>query len=68
MTIGTNDDSAMPAIFGYANHLTSNSSHRGTEAQRIRSMEMNDISGHIVDRALHIHRAMGPGLLESVYH
>jgi GxxExxY protein len=32
------------------------------------SMEMNDISGHIVDRAIHIHRALGPGLLESVYH
>ena len=31
-------------------------------------MEMNDISGLIVDRAIHIHRALGPGLLESVYH
>ena len=40
----------------------------GTEAQRITSMEMNDVSGQIVDRALHIHRALGPGLLESVYH
>ena len=31
-------------------------------------MEMNDLSGLIVDRAIHIHRALGPGLLESVYH
>lgn|GEM_PF-5597894 len=49
-------------------HLLSNSSQGGTEAQRITGMEMNDISGHIIDRALHIHRALGPGLLESVYH
>mgnify|MGYP003629034727 FL=1 len=31
-------------------------------------MEMNGISGLIVDRAIHIHRTLGPGLLESVYH
>ena len=31
-------------------------------------MEMNEISGLIIDRAIHIHRALGPGLLESVYH
>ena len=31
-------------------------------------MEMNEVSGIIVDRAIHIHRALGPGLLESVYH
>lgn len=31
-------------------------------------MEINDISGLIVDQAIHIHRALGPGLLESVYH
>ena len=31
-------------------------------------MEMNDLSGHIVDRALHIHRTLGPGLLGSMYH
>ncbi len=32
------------------------------------SMEMNDVSGCIVDRAIFIHRALGPGLLESMYH
>src|SRR6202035_5160950 len=28
---------------------------------------MNIISGKIVDAALHVHKALGPGLLESVY-
>jgi GxxExxY protein len=28
---------------------------------------MNEISGHIIDAALHIHKALGPGLLESAY-
>ena len=28
---------------------------------------MNSISGKIVDAALHVHKALGPGLLESVY-
>jgi GxxExxY protein len=28
---------------------------------------MNAISGKIVDAALHVHKALGPGLLESVY-
>lgn len=27
----------------------------------------NEISGEIVDAAYHIHKALGPGLLESVY-
>ncbi|MBL8489501.1 MAG: GxxExxY protein [Rhodocyclaceae bacterium] len=30
-------------------------------------MEINDISGSIVDSALKVHSALGPGLLESVY-
>ena len=30
-------------------------------------MKHNDISGIIVDVALHVHRELGPGLLESVY-
>lgn len=30
-------------------------------------MELNEISGAVVDRSLRIHRALGPGLLESVY-
>ena len=30
-------------------------------------MSVNDITGTIVDRAMMIHRRLGPGLLESVY-
>jgi len=29
--------------------------------------DLNLISGTIVDAAFHIHRTLGPGLLESVY-
>lgn len=32
-----------------------------------RTMELNDISGEVVDAAVTIHREIGPGLLESVY-
>jgi len=30
-------------------------------------MKHNEISGIIVDAALHVHKTLGPGLLESVY-
>jgi GxxExxY protein len=30
-------------------------------------MELDDITGHIVDAAVQIHRELGPGLLESLY-
>ena len=30
-------------------------------------MELNTISGEIVDAAIKVHTALGPGLLESVY-
>jgi GxxExxY protein len=30
-------------------------------------METNDITGQIVDAAIKVHRALGPGLLESAY-
>ncbi len=30
-------------------------------------MRHNEISGIILDAALEVHRALGPGLLESVY-
>ncbi len=29
--------------------------------------DLNDISGQIVDAAVHVHTKLGPGLLESVY-
>ena len=31
-------------------------------------MDENEISGKIVGAAIEVHRVMGPGLLESVYH
>jgi GxxExxY protein len=30
-------------------------------------MEINDITGQIIDAAIRIHRELGPGLFESVY-
>lgn len=30
-------------------------------------MELNDVTGKIVDRAVFVHQSLGPGLLESVY-
>ena len=30
-------------------------------------MELNEVSGLIVDAAIRVHRGLGPGLLESVY-
>ena len=30
-------------------------------------MDMNEITGHVVDAAIRIHTALGPGLLESAY-
>lgn len=30
-------------------------------------MEINEITGIIVDSAMKVHTALGPGLLESVY-
>ncbi len=30
-------------------------------------MDINEISGAVVDAAIKVHTALGPGLLESVY-
>jgi GxxExxY protein len=30
-------------------------------------MEMDDLSGRVIRAAIEVHRALGPGLLESVY-
>lgn len=38
-------------------------SRRDAKTQR----DLNDISGQIVDAAVHVHTKLGPGLLESVY-
>lgn len=31
-------------------------------------MSPNDVSGAIIDASIRVHKALGPGLLESVYH
>ena len=30
-------------------------------------MEINKITGEVIDAAIEVHRALGPGLLESTY-
>lgn len=30
-------------------------------------MEINDLTGQIIGAAIEVHKALGPGLLESVY-
>jgi GxxExxY protein len=37
-------------------------------SSRLDATQINQISGQIIDAAIAVHRAMGPGLLESVYH
>jgi len=42
-------------------------SRKGAKTQREESMTENEIAKIVVDAAYHIHRRLGPGLLESVY-
>jgi GxxExxY protein len=44
-----------------------NMNHREAETQSINKMELNNISGQILDAAIEVYRNLGPGLLESVY-
>ncbi len=37
------------------------------ETTRLTNQELNDLAGVILDAAITVHRAIGPGLLESVY-
>lgn len=37
------------------------------ENTRLSNQELNDLAGIILDAAMTVHRAIGPGLLESVY-
>ncbi|HEY0740464.1 MAG TPA: GxxExxY protein [Chryseosolibacter sp.] len=37
------------------------------ETTRLTNQELNDLAGIILDAAITVHRAIGPGLLESVY-
>jgi len=30
-------------------------------------MNVNEVTGHVIDAAIRVHRALGPGLLESAY-
>ena len=41
-------------------------SHGDAEAQRVR-MEINDITGDVLDASVKLHKMFGPGMLESVY-
>ena len=42
-------------------------SRKGAKTQREENMTENEIAKIVVDAAYHIHRRLGPGLLESVY-
>ena len=42
--------------------LESTQSHGGTQR-----MEINEISGAVVDSAMQVHTLLGPGLLEATY-
>src|SRR4030067_2241679 len=34
---------------------------------RIDSMDINELTGSVIGAAIEVHRALGPGLLESIY-
>ena len=58
-------DAARPLASGTA---TGNSHRKGRKGtQRGRAVDENEASRHIVDAAMKVHSALGPGLLESAY-
>jgi hypothetical protein len=40
---------------------------RRVNAEERKGMEINEVSGAVVDAAMKVHTALGPGLLESAY-
>jgi len=48
----------------FTTEYTEDTEERGGTA---RTMELNDVTGQVVDAAMKVHTALGPGLLEHVY-
>src|SRR5829696_990064 len=42
--------------------------HRENHGGTVELPALNDVTGQVVDCAIHVHSRLGPGLLESAYH